>query len=152
MNPGGVVNSPKVRYIRPVNYNVAVTPYAAGGAVCLSPGRQSRPCREFAVQADLNNGTWIAIGFQGTNPLNGFQLLGGQGWIFSVSGFGENSSIIATPTNWIQGMDQAQQTLSGSAQSGNQMMLNINDFWASGNGAKAQNLIVFHMIVPGINA
>jgi len=146
------ISTPRVRFIRPVNYNVPVAPYATAGAVCLSPLRQDRPCKEFGVQADLNNGSWVAVGFQGTNPTNGFQLLAGQGWIFSVSGFGENSQIIATPMNWVQGLDMAQQSLIGHPKTQIQLMLNVNDFWAAGNGGAGQNLIIFHMIMPEVGA
>jgi len=58
------ISTPRVRFIRPVNYNVPVAPYATAGAVCLSPLRQDRPCKEFGVQADLNNGSWVAVGFR----------------------------------------------------------------------------------------
>jgi hypothetical protein len=69
-----------------------------------------------------------------------------------VSGFGENSQIIATPMNWVQGLDMAQQSLIGHPKTQIQLMLNVNDFWAAGNGGAAQNLIILHMIMPEVGA
>lgn len=138
----------KTRFLRPVNYNVPVTPYSSGGAVCCSLNRQDQTCREFVVQADLNNTSYIAIGFHGTNLINGMQLLAGQGWVFSISGFGNQSNVVATPTSWIQGMDRAQQELMSAPNPQSNMLLNIADFWAAGAGLTAQNLIVFYLLIP----
>jgi hypothetical protein len=54
--------------------------------------------------------------------------------------------------NWVQGLDMAQQSLIGHPKTQIQLMLNVNDFWAAGNGGAAQNLIILHMIMPEVGA
>ena len=106
-----VVSMPKARYMRPMNLNVPVPVYATAGAACLSPNRQAVQCREFLVQADLANSGYVSIGFSGTNLVNGLQMLPGQGWVFSISVSSLNSQIVATPANWVQGLEDAKKRI-----------------------------------------
>jgi hypothetical protein len=149
---GSEFNDTTVRYLRPFNYNIPVGIFATAGAVCLSPNRQPTPCKEFLVQADLANPSFVSIGFQGTNLVNGLQFLAGQGWIFSIAGMGDYSRIIATPTNWVQGLAQAQDELYGVDRPEQELRLDIADFWVAGGGALAQNLIIFYLLVPGVKS
>ena len=139
------------RYMLPFNYNIVITPFAQGGAVCLSPGNQPRSCKEFLVQSDYGNSAICSIGFSGTNLVNGLQLTGGQGWIFSIFGFGESSRIVVAPTNWVQGLDNAQNQLHDYSESGQQTtLLNVADFYAASASSISQNLIVFFFTVPEV--
>ena len=150
---GNKISLPKIRYMRPVNYNIAVTPYATTGAVSIASGRQDMPVKEFLVQADLGNGGYVSIGFSGTNVNNGLQILAGQGWVFSISVSSTSSKIVATPTNWVQGLEEARQAILGAPHGvPTNLRLNLTDFYAAGANLTNQNLIVFYFIEPEVDS
>ena len=128
------VSRPRERYQRFNFYNIAV------GTVRAAIAQTRIPCLSFLVQADINNAGIINVADSTVTLLNGVQLDPGRAWIFGISGEGLLiSSLISSPMDFAESMQQARSQAAGFAQPGVSLYVDIHDYFAISDLA-GQNL------------